>query len=464
MSAAGEILEIDKLAPRVVPPEENRLPQMTFVSGQMSGFSFMFYAPTLRYVAPGKVVVISKLSGWPEIYGTKTITSWIEVAEQLAPIEAQIDEVLDLLERGTFGANLHYRSGFSQPITHLTALKSVAQILSTAAMHDLHQHQADAAFAKLKGLLATVQVEKEESLLMSQLVRIAMMHLACAATWQALQHDGWTDAQLTELQRRWAEFSFLPEMEKSMLMERAIAPIEFERFRTSDRPLSELLYPTGIAPGGSTLPWLSWAGVAERIKDFPQIAHDCVYTPIWKFAWSHHDELHYDELMQRAIVAHRQAVSHKSGSEFAVKLKIVCEEPVGLYDRLRFATASVMSDSLIRIFDRAWFAQARAELTITAIAIKRFHLRRGDLPGSLEDLVPEFLPKYPIDYMDGSRLKYCVDSDSFLLYSVGMDGHDDAGDDRDPTGKMGTFQSARDLVWPRPASDHEVTAWKASRK
>jgi len=42
----------------------------------------------------------------------------------------------------------------------------------------------------------------------------------------------------------------------------------------------------------------------------------------------------------------------------------------------------------------------------TACAIERFHLKYKKFPQKLEQLVPEFLPKIPIDPFDGKPLRY----------------------------------------------------------
>jgi len=465
MAGSGEILDIDRLAAPPVPPEQNGLQQLTWIAGQLSAFPLQLYPPAAKYAAPGKVIVISKLNEWPDANSRDTNITWVNVAEQLAPLEGLMQEALDILAEKRFNANLHYRSGFSLLIPHLARLKSVSQILSAAALEDLHQGQPESAFAKLNGMLALAQAEKDEPILISQLVRIAITHLTFAATWQVLQHDGWTDSQLTELQTAWADLTFLHEMEKALSMERAIAAIEYERFRTSDLPLSQLFDPTGTLGGGGTgLPFLSWDWFSDMLKNIPATLHDQVYTPIWKFAWSHHDELHYCKLMQRMLVAERETVLENAGAKLPARMERIYETAMSPYDRMRFAVAPLMYGSLSKAFERAWIAQATAELTTTAIAIKRFELRHGKTPNRLEDLMFNFLSRLPIDYMDGRCLKYCIDDDSFLLYSVGIDGKDDGGNGDQSRGSNPNFQNGQDLVWPQPASELEILMkWSSMR-
>ena len=108
-------------------------------------------------------------------------------------------------------------------------------------------------------------------------------------------------------------------------------------------------------------------------------------------------------------------------------------------------------------------AETERSLAICAVALKRYSLRHGAPPESLDSLVPEFVSSVPVDYMDGKPLRYRLNADkTFMLYSVGEDGKDDGGD----TALMPDKTSLRDLwdrkdfVWPAPAAPEEVEAYR----
>jgi hypothetical protein len=104
---------------------------------------------------------------------------------------------------------------------------------------------------------------------------------------------------------------------------------------------------------------------------------------------------------------------------------------------------------------RAIRAETEREMTLAAIALKRYQLRHGRLPENLAALVPEFLSEVPHDWFNGEVLHYRLQADgTFLLYSVGEDGKDAGGDPRLVDGSRFT----RDLVWPMPATAKEVRA------
>jgi len=107
-----------------------------------------------------------------------------------------------------------------------------------------------------------------------------------------------------------------------------------------------------------------------------------------------------------------------------------------------------------RAGERAVQTETERQMTLAAIAMKRLHLRHGQLPPRLDALVPEFLPAVPYDYMSAKPLGYRLKAEgSYVLYSVGEDGNDDGGDATPPPGHPNGLWTGRDAVWPTPANE-----------
>ena len=68
-----------------------------------------------------------------------------------------------------------------------------------------------------------------------------------------------------------------------------------------------------------------------------------------------------------------------------------------------------------------------AELNRLGSVLAEYQAAHGEYPESLQELVPEYLSRVPIDNFDGKPLKYYRIEDGFALYSVGPDGSDDLG-------------------------------------
>jgi hypothetical protein len=460
MVAKGEELSIDKLTPKVPSADENGMPQLLWVAGQLGPFPVDLLPPVARYAAPGKWVTVTRMNDWRFQNARRTNVAWVEIAENLAISESRIEACLEALQSTTFNANLYYRGGINNlSVNHLARIKSLAQFLSTAALHDLHQHQAEAAFRNLRGLLAVPNVLKDEPTVISQLVRIASMHIAMSATWQALQCGGWSDSQLAALQDAWGAYDFLSGMDKAFAMERAMASIEIERIRSSDLPFSAFFDQSGVVAPAPTPSLLSWDWVGQMFDP-----RERIFAPLWKFAWSAQDELHYCETMQAVLEVHRIGQRSRSGLPVIAGIEKIESVPMNPYDYPRFIISRLVISAVAKTMTRAWVAQTSAEIAKTAIAIKRYELRERRLPCSLAVLAPDFLSEIPVDYMDGKPLRYCLDSDSaFILYSVGLDGRDGHGDASSTASSL-NYQNTRDLVWPRVASEIDVLSWQASRR
>lgn len=68
------------------------------------------------------------------------------------------------------------------------------------------------------------------------------------------------------------------------------------------------------------------------------------------------------------------------------------------------------------------------DCAITALAAERFRLAEGHLPGTLEQLVPAYLPSVPVDPFDRKPLKVARTEQGIVIYSVDENGIDDGGD------------------------------------
>ena len=133
-----------------------------------------------------------------------------------------------------------------------------------------------------------------------------------------------------------------------------------------------------------------------------------------------------------------------------------------LYDQLRHPNPN-SALTLSKVLSRAMRAETERSVVICAIALKRFLLRYGKTPASLNSLVPVFVESVPVDYMDGKPMKYRMNSDGlFTLYSVGDDEKDDGGDPALQPGRsnLRNLWDRKDFVWPAAASTEEIEVYR----
>ena len=69
----------------------------------------------------------------------------------------------------------------------------------------------------------------------------------------------------------------------------------------------------------------------------------------------------------------------------------------------------------------------RQEVTLLALAVAGYRADRGKYPAELHDLAPHYAKDIPSDGFSGGPLRYRLEGDGYLLYSVGRNGLDDGG-------------------------------------
>ncbi len=79
------------------------------------------------------------------------------------------------------------------------------------------------------------------------------------------------------------------------------------------------------------------------------------------------------------------------------------------------------------VMGRPMQSRTTIDAALTMFALRAWHDRRGEYPEELAALVPEYLPRLPIDYADLQPLRYRRVGEGYLLYSIGEDGVDDGG-------------------------------------
>ena len=466
----GERLEIKEVLPPRVPAESNG------VALVQSAFSFLASGngddgnlpPAMRMVAPGRAMV-----GWarpnlvdPRPYG---YTNTWENARQAADANRP---VFDLLKQAAgypaLDFQIDYTLGPETLLPHLAPLKRCTQRLSAAAMSDLHDHNAAAAATNICALLALVRNDHEERLVISQLVRIAMVSIAASATWELLQATNLTDKDLAALQNGWEQQEFIQAEANALLMERASIENTIRKMRASGGASRRYF---GMMSAASTRGSSGWL---DDLKNARVATSEEGAMFMWRKSWSYGDELR--ALQGQQVILETVRTVETNGFFYPGYTNMI-----GRLDALGITNApadtwltspdldlrqtfSRIIAGLERTTQKTMAAEVCRQVAITAIALKRFELKHEKLPGNLTELTPEFVPGIPIDPVDGHPLRYRPNPDgTFLLYSIGVNGVDDGGDPvhvaagGSPSSSLSWLdRNARDWVWPRPATPAEV--------
>jgi hypothetical protein len=360
----------------------------------------------------------------------------------------------------------------------LSQMKQASQRLNTATVLALRDGDQDAATTHLLGTFGMIRGMTEERMFIFQLVRIAIAHITQAATWELLQSTNTTDAQLEMIQREWKALDFILPAARALEMERAMNEMTIGDMRESRTEYSRVAGDYGFSGSGGSGGGATWAGSRDFILETTEFAKDtwgktkdATKEISWRVAWSYSDQLRMLKGIQIQIETLRTTLTNRN-FKTSLDVQRTRLNDVGFRGKNDDEAVWSLADegtlktmfssgvlSLGRTIHKVMTIEASKQLTVTAIALKRYKLRHGKLSADLAALVPEFLPAVPFDPVNAQPLHYKPNADgTFLLYSVGEYAEDNGGDPK-PAGtktKSNSWQRGRDWVWPQPASAQEI--------
>ncbi len=95
--------------------------------------------------------------------------------------------------------------------------------------------------------------------------------------------------------------------------------------------------------------------------------------------------------------------------------------------RARYMPLAIMMPALGAVRYTAETSRGYSDGALVGIALELYRRHYGDWPSTLDELVPAYLPRVPLDRLTGQSVKYRVTNDGPVVYSLGVDGDDDRG-------------------------------------
>jgi hypothetical protein len=295
--------------------------------------------------------------------------------------------------------------GAATLLPHLAKLRRLSLVAGYSSLLDTNESSAD--ISTIIGMSRTLD---SEPLIISKLVRIALLNIAVTTLERRLNAGEMDEAQLNHLSQSFAGVVQTNQMANGLIGERAMY---IPYFRMSWAEINKLSQDDGADDGTLSGPPLPGAQpMLFRVTGF--FDRDLNY---------------YLQVMQTNIAfAERQPPQSLMVTNFEHKM----------YDDLR-RKYCILSALLLPALGNAIIKEANSSAHIriaeTAIAIERFRLTRGKLPKKLDELVPQFLSAVPMDPFDGQLLRYRRLEKGYVIYSVDRDGEDNGGRERPPTVK-----------------------------
>lgn len=402
----------------------------------------------MGWSAPGQALVRHRDPTFPAMRahyqnaggGQTPVYDWSLVERELANAAPPLNKLRMALQQPDAAPAVNYGKGLD---TSPPALPwKTFMWLASAGMDALRARNLNAASDNLTALANLATYQRRDFRVISQSATNIVDMCTLALVWEALQEDGWTDAQLARIQSAISRDQPLEGAVRSVEIERTRLPTEYAQIRQSQnaRLVSYRLEGRNIVNeflGESSTPPAS-----EMVTSLRSI--------LWRAAWSQQDEARAEEQWEDFLVAARQLRDEKSWASFNRHYPKT-EIPLrGLNLWMTSFSETLGPQSGRALLQTAARMEAGRQMLLAALALKRYALQTNAAPPSLAALAPRFLPEVPTDYMDGKPLRYRALKDkNFVLYSVGADGRDDGGDPKPATdSRQRDLWTGRDAVWP----------------
>jgi hypothetical protein len=310
-------------------------------------------------------------------------------------------------------------------LPHLAVVKRYAQVLQLRATAELQNGQNKKALDDVKLTLRLNDSVRNETFLISHLVRIAVVNIALQPVWEGMAQHQWSDSQLAELDSELAKLDFLADYKFTMRGEMVFQGriIDYLKRHPEELP--------NMAGNGNPVK----RSLAARIR--------------WHLipsGWYYQNQLRCARPMVELYLpladTNRGIISPKATLHADAAIQAEIKKP-NRYNGIE----KMLLPGLGSAAKRFAYGQESADLARVAIALERFRLAHGEYPGSLDALEPRFIEKLPQDIINGQPLHYRRTFDGkFLLYSVGWNETDDDG--QVASAKSGVMDNSKgDWVW-----------------
>lgn len=312
---------------------------------------------------------------------------------------------------------IEFEDGFDALLPHLGPMRSVVRILRLEVVWLAHDGRTDEAVEVLEDLWNVADALRDEPVLISQLVRSAMLMYAAETTeWLLLE------AELTEPQLQRLQHAAESTQDDGRGLRRAII---------GERVMGHLAY---TQPGHE---------LSERMHDIHLMKMILRSTGLYAL-----DHAYYLRAMGSII-------DRIERSEHGTELQEWSAASMPPYALVSGLLMPAFGNVLRSEFNR----EASIDALVAGLAAARYKRANGEWPDTLANLVPEFLDAVPTDpYADGAALRYRRTETGAIVYSLGHNRTDHGGRERneDHVRDHGRTRSDTDITFTLGNAQQEL--------
>ncbi len=287
----------------------------------------------------------------------------------------------------------------------LELFMAIGQVFRLHAVALLTDRNASRALEDVEQLGRLSDIVGQEPLLERQ--RLALLLATLQPIWEGITCRRWSDAQLARLQADLARPGLLREQQQAVRKEYLLLTDLCEKLFPirSQQPASDI---AGDAPDHMLI-------TGMRL----------VYPSGWLFQ----DLVGLHRLSREIRRQSASPAEHRVYLDVTRRLLRAGLQPPPSLDPFFAVFILPRAHEIAEdTTQRYAYAQNALDLAATACAIERYRLARRQLPDRLDQLLPDWIERVPMDVMDGRPLRYRrLDSGGYRLYSVGWNLTDDGG-------------------------------------
>jgi hypothetical protein len=338
---------------------------------------------------------------------------WTEKVAAWLAADAKVDfadqEVLALLRRHENGMALlrkaaalpgcsfdrDYHQAVDLMLPELQHLREGAALLSLDARSKARQGDRKGAVADVAALFGMAR-HVSEPILIALMVSVAIDRIAVATLEDVLAQGVKPDEFAT---LAIADVSYMRELQRDIRMEEAALGLPIYLAVSAGAVGDSLWLREVIAPLGGAY---------------------ALGTPLYRVFFLQDDLASYRRYMKAYADLAGRPYAEARGDWEELERRIRSDRAGGIVSSLSLPAVQ----RCVTLATRADAGHRLAQLALAALA---FRAKKGAFPARLDELVPAHLGRVPLDPFDGKPLRLKRDGKDLVLYSVGPDGIDDAG-------------------------------------
>jgi hypothetical protein len=289
------------------------------------------------------------------------------------------------------------RMGIHALLPEVQRSRHAARLLTLQFHVDLRRQRTDLAISRIEQQIAFAESMREEPVMVSQLVHLALFQIAIRNIEFLLQNVQVFDGELARLQAALRRVDLQKGLKRGIEGETAIA------YTTSTWPLAML--------GDDSAPASLGPEEVERLAKVPPSRPGDVAMML--------------RLFRRVSTASDESLASVAAEceQVDAEIKALAGSPTKV-----FYMQTLLMFPALRAYTNAFQrSETYRQSADAGLAALRYRQANQKWPDNLQQLVPTFLPQVPVDPYNGKELLIQVTPTEFKVYSVGQNLVDDGG-------------------------------------